>query len=409
MSTDTEPKPTPHTYKLTDRRSFGGRTSVAGITISVQYVQACARLLDRDDATAIKWLSGYARLLDLSTDHFAAEFGMDAYQVREAMVNPQLDATTRAQFTGHVLELRRQFEEGLHAPFDPERNPFPKATPFYRAYGRIAETSVTAAIREAVQFADEESAIVRVLAKERIGKTLSAAHLFLGMLDRAAWVRVPAGAGQRIFLSRIADGLGTAGANDNNTTVSVFMQRIERTIGPGKIEVLFLDQAHWLWPEKADKLIALRHEAIMDWNEQNGLGVVQLTTDQDNIQRTLARKNQRHAFGQIIGRTETYVCGDSLTDADIEAIVRLDAAEMEPAVVSMLVNHCKATPGYLGSLRLTIRRIAHTLKNGRPNAGETQQKFKARVVYNQLAAAVKDDAATKGTTTPIAANGGAGK
>lgn len=365
-------------------RSLGLNSVLPGIAIGTAHVLACARALPQDDATAIKWLAGYARLFDRTADSFAAELGLDAIGIREALTSPAMNAEARARFTGAVQVMREEFEAGLDRPYTERGNPFPKALPFHRAYGQLANTSVFRKVRSAVDFAEKENTMVRVLAKERIGKTVSAAHQFLRRLDTAAWVRVPSGDCMRTFLTRVSLALGSPSMS-TGVPAHTLCSRIERLLGQGKIETMFLDQSHWLWPSDAKKGVPRRFEMVMDWWEQNAASMVLLTTPQDDAQAAAAAANHKHAHGQILGRVTTFACKETLSDSDIEAIVRLDGGDLDEACIGVLVEHCKAEPGYLGTLRLSIRRIAYRLANETPRPGESPDKFRTRVVASQLA------------------------
>lgn len=368
--------------EIAEAKRNGLHTYTPGIRIGTSHVFQCAANLPKEDATAVRWLAGYARLMGRTADSYAETLGMEPVCVRAAMVDPAMDAEVRARFTGAVAELRESFESRLDQPYTRRNNPFPPA--FERAYGALANTAVFRKVKNAVKFAERECAIVRLLAKERIGKSVSAAHQFLRRLDTAAWVRVPSGDNIREFMGRVAEGVGVRNA-EGTAPAAYLSGQIEKVLGPGKIETVFLDQSHWLWPTKADKGIARRFEAVMDWWEQLGVSFVLLTTPQDDEQRVLAASNDKHAYGQITGRVTTYKCRDYLDDADIRAIVQLDAADLDSDCVDALVEHCKADAGYLGTLRLTIKRITDRVANDRPRPGETATTFHKRVVAEIVA------------------------
>ena len=175
------------------------RSSAHRIHISAPYIFECAECLAPEDARAVKWFAGYARLLGRTGDSFLAELGLDAIQIRDCLTDPDVDPTLRAQFTGAVEILRAQWETRLQRSYSAEGNPFPHQTPFHQALGKVARTQPVVETRKAVAFAESGGWAVTE-GMERMGKTIAAAHAFLQRLDTAAWVRVPSGDGIRAFL-----------------------------------------------------------------------------------------------------------------------------------------------------------------------------------------------------------------
>ncbi len=231
-----------------------------------------------------------------------------------------------------------------------------------------------------MRWAVANTGLAKVRMKERSGKTVSAAHQFLLRLDRAAWVRVPTGDDVNGFLRRVARALGVT--HSDKGSIGTMMGRIERVMGAHGFTLLFLDQAHWIWPSDPRKQIAKRYELVMDWMEDLGVAFVMLTTPQQDDERCgAAATNRAHAYGQISGRTMTFRGKDTVDDAELLAIIteESDGLELHETVVNSLVTLCKADSGYLGTLRLTVQRIVQSVSDGKPRSGETTAGFHSRI------------------------------
>ena len=325
------------------------------IHISSQYIFDAASCMAPEDARAVKWFAGYARLLNRTGDAFQEELGLDAIQIRDCLTSPDADPTLRARFTGAVEILREKWEARLAKPHTTEANPFPRQTPFHSALGKLARTQPVTETRKAVIFAEAGGwAVTEGL--ERMGKTVSAANAFLQRLDTAAWIRVPSGDSLVGFLLDLARAVGLT-TNNRTEQVSRLKARIATVLGPGKIETLFLDQFHAVLPVNAGRSYPARLELLMDWVDELGVNIVGIATPQWGSQLEALGANSRYRSGQAIGRIKMFRLRETLTDTELAAIAKSREPELNDKACELLVLHAKTSKGYCGSLMNTLARF----------------------------------------------------
>ena len=360
METKPAKPPTRHELGI-DRRQFGNFARVRGIGVPSLAVFQTARALDADDARALKWFAGYARLLDRTADTFERELSMDAVTIRSLLLNEDADPALRASFTGAVNLMRSEFEARLDQPHTAEGNPFAPATPFHHALGKLANTQPVRETRKAVAFAESGGwGVTEGL--ERMGKTVSAAREYLRRLDEAAWVRVPSGDGMRVFLNEIGRAVGApCSANgDSCTTITV---RIGDVLGQHGIKLLFVDQFHAVLPVRSQRDWPERIEKLMDWHDSRGVAIVGIATPQWGTQLAALKRNTNYRSGQAEGRMRIFPLRETLTETELGAVAKSRAPWLNDAATNVLVRYTQQHGGYCGSMMSALARASVIYKD----------------------------------------------
>ena len=332
---------------------------INGIGIATNYVTRCARARTPKEREAMLWLTRYALTLDLTQDALAGMLHMDRVAIREALTNPEGDIS---QFVRAVGELRAGFSHALYAT-GPDRakhpsNPFHPRMPWHEACAKPADTLVFRKVRSAFKLALSKPVFVEVQGLERLGKTISLRHHFLANMDRAAWIDAPVGRTELDWLRALATGLGVG--IGTAMKAAQIRPKIEACLGPGKIEVIVVDEAHKLLPrdlrQRPDRL-----EDLRSYLDRFGVSTILGTTPQfaEMISTMVALADGGESFwrpGQHIGRRQAYDLPETLAAEDLEAIALWHGPALTNAMVGELVAWAKADPGYIGTMVNIIKR-----------------------------------------------------
>lgn len=323
-----------------------------GIAVSTAIVARVAHVLPAAERAAMLWLCAYARLREVTADALGTELAMEPKTIRQALTNPEYD---RAEFVSQVEKLRARFEAELdrQRPAD-EPSPFGLLPVFDKALAQIANTSIARKITNAVAFATKSPQIVEIIGRTRIGKSISARHVFLRNLHRAAWLHCPRPDVERSFLEALAESLGVSlGTNYKNSELN---PKIEACFGMNRINLLFVDEGHKLWPSDAHSE-PRRIEWLRDLHEMKGVAIVILATPQYSAALGEAMAdNPRWAPGQWAGRTQAFDLPETMTSADLAAVARHYAPDASAEAVAQLVAHAQASEGFCGAMVAAIER-----------------------------------------------------
>ena len=322
-----------------------------GINIGLNIIARIARVLPQEERDAMLWLHNYARLRDLTADALSAELDLDKSEIRRALTDPEAD---RGRFVRQVTIVRMAFEKVRGTYRRPDvPSEFRLIGKFDEALGAIADTKVRRKIGNAIRMATRSPQIVEILGKTRLGKSITARHEFLGMMQHAAWLHCPRPGNERDFLNAMADALGVAcGSCQKNSQI---LPKIEACFGPNRIRVLYVDEAHRLWPADWHHE-PKRIELLRDWWERLGLSVIILATDQYAEAVQNAMQSERWAPGQWVGRVQPFDLPETLEDGDLAAVARHHAPDANEAVVAQLISHAKTSSGYCGAMVKAIER-----------------------------------------------------
>ncbi len=349
---------------------------INGIGIGTNFVTRCARARTPRERQAMLWLTRYAHTLDLTQDAVAHRLGLERAAVREALTNPEGDISA---FVHAVSRLRAEFESALDAPgsgrFTHPHNPFHVRLPWHEACGTPANTLVFRKVRSAYGLAQSKPVLVEIQGLERLGKTISLRHHFLRHMDCAAWIDSPVGRTEIDWLRALAAGFGV-GAGGTALKPSQLRPRLEACLGPGKIELLVLDEAHKLLPrdlrQRPDRL-----EDLRSYLDRFGVSVILGTTPQfaQMVSAMVTLADTGESFwrpGQHIGRRQAYDLPETLRDEDLAAIASWHAPSLTERMVCELVTWAKTDPGYIGTMVKIIERAAHQADGGKITQGELE-------------------------------------
>ncbi len=317
---------------------------ISGINVGLRYIGAVASRRTQEQTRAAVWLFNYARLSQGTADALGEKLGMSQSEIRECLTNPNAEPTELVRFVDAVAKLRKEFEAGLPTP---------------------AATSVTKRVRMGIREAADCRIFSLIIGAYRIGKTYPFRdEFFRKYMDRAVFVDVPPGGDMRCFTSAFAQALGIAiNSSKNNHLIA---EQILATIATGVIELVFLDEAQYLWPRDTnkfpEKISFLRHcwdkleffrAGRSGIDQKGGLGFAACATPQfaDDLNAAIEGK---WAAGQFEGRLRRNFCPDTLTQDEVESIARIQAAGFPAEAIRTLVTVTMASPGLLGFLTNVI-------------------------------------------------------
>lgn len=331
-----------------------------GIGVGFQIVARVARVLPPMEREAIVWLANFARLRDLTADALGGELAMEPRQIREALTNPECD---RAAFVQAVAGLRGRFEAALdqYRPPD-ESGAFDLVPAFDDAARQIASTAVSRKIGNAVKMTEKRPQIVEVIGRTRMGKSISARHIYLRNLHRAAWLTCPPPGVHRDWLNALCACLGVSlGKNEKPAQIA---QKVSACIGRAKINLLFIDEAHRIWPTDAHTE-PKRVEWARDAWELHGVSFVLLATEQYSAALAEAMTdNPRWAPGQLVGRTQQFFLSETMSSDDLGAVARWYAPGAGEDVIAQLVREAQQSEGLCGMIAKIVERARFRLAGG---------------------------------------------
>lgn len=331
-----------------------------GVGVGLNIVCRVARVLPAVERDAMIWLCNLARLRDLTADALGGELAMEPRQIREALTNPECD---RAAFVGAVGALRARFEVSLNVYRPPdEPSDFDLVPAFDAAARQIASTSVSRKIANAVLMTEKRPQILECLGRTRLGKSISARHIFLRNLHRAAWLHCPKPGVERDWLNALGASLSVSfGTNYKNAEMT---PKIMACLGRARINLLFVDEGHRLWPEAAHTY-PKRIEFLRDAWEQHGVSVVILATPQYSAALTEAMtENPRWSPGQWIGRVQQFDLPDTMTAVELAAVAGWYAPDAGADVIAQLVREAQASEGLCGMVAKIVERARFRLAGG---------------------------------------------
>jgi hypothetical protein len=319
-----------------------------GIAVGTNIVARVARVRTERERNAMLWLCGYARLRDLTADALTVELDMDRAEIRRALTDPEADLT---RFVEKVEALRATFEDYLNAT--PEARDFKLIGQFDKALCELADTKVRRKIANACKMALEKAQIIEITGKTQQGKSIGARNEYLHNLHRAAWITAW-GKTEKDWYQCLAEGLGVW--LGNNTKTSDARPRILSCLGPNRINLLFIDEAHRLWPRDLTTEPS-RIEFLRDLWELHGVSIIILATPQYSEMLSRAMNNNpQWAPGQWVGRVQTFPLADTMSEADLAAIALHHAPGARKDVVDQLVKGALSSEGYAGSMVKVIER-----------------------------------------------------
>jgi hypothetical protein len=207
-------------------------------------------------------------------------------------------------------------------------------------------------LEEGLALAKKRKVPVEVVGHTRTGKSVPAFNWYLrNAMDRGIWVKAPSDETDRTFLFAIADKLGIS--TTGGKKVGQLRPQIISCFGKGMIEMIIVDEGHFLWPAdkkaKPKRLEFLRE--LFDLHIPSQIAVVILATPQFTRSMNEAlRDSSRWAPGQWDGRVIRYHFPDTMSDADLRAVAEHHAPDFSSDMIEKLVMHAKATHGFCGAM-----------------------------------------------------------
>lgn len=341
------------------RRLVANRANIKtpGIRLPSHYIANAARRRGETDAKAMRWLLNYAAIVGSELEEFSERFHMSLPDLRDALTNPYCDRTHSHALSVGVNALRLQFEQRLNAADMPSAAQF--ATPFrpgsamHDGYNPVAATHVAKTVKSALNATLKRGSMTEIIGLTRIGKTTPAVHWWLRNLDEAVYFVCPETHGDMDFL--LAFGRAVCAPLPTNCNAARARDRIEQAFDRGGYRMVIVDEGHNLWRSRFKT--PARLEFLRRLRDQFGVCVAILATPQftEHLAAALAG-DAKWAPGQYDGRAEPYHLPETLKDADIEAVMRLHAPELEPHLIAELVSFAKRSHGYLGAAVNVISR-----------------------------------------------------
>jgi hypothetical protein len=314
-----------------------------GLQIGLNVITRVGRVRKPNERAAMIWLHNYARLQNLTADSLSDDLDLSKPEIRAALTDPEADL---ARFVRQVELVRHRFEVAL-----------PKIYP----------TAPAAIVQEGLTLALKRRKIVEIIGPTREGKTEPALDWFRrNAMDRGIYLNCPSDETDRTFYFEIARALGITFSPAKKS--SQIIPQILGCLGTGMIELVVIDEGHFLWPSnpkaKPKRLEFLR--SCYDAKNPAQIGLVVITTPQHTLSMNLAldpgKGNPRWAPGQWEGRAIPFhlprneygpggeVVKYAVSDADLEGVARHHAPDFTEGMIHGLVLHAKNTEGFFGAM-----------------------------------------------------------
>lgn len=345
-----------------------------GLQIGLNVIVRVGRSRPVAQRRAAVWLFNYAKLQGLTTDELSERLDLEKPYIRAALRDIDTDAS---RFTKAVEKLRREFEAGIPAIVDSE----------------VAQT-----VREGLSYAVEKKKVVEIIGLTRMGKTEAAWDFYLRHMDRGIMLLTPGeDESDRNFLWLIARAAGIG--YNRGTSTGQMRPQLTALFGPGLLEFIIVDEAHFLWPQdvktKPKRIEFLR--GIWDKDRPAAAGVAILATPQyTNSSEAATKASTRWAPGQWDGRVNRFYLKDTMPDRDLLAIARHHAPDFTKEQHEFLVVMAKATEGFCGAMVNCIDRARHKAGHGTVTMEILTDAARQQVAGTRLQKLTEAQAAKKG-------------
>lgn len=212
---------------------------------------------------------------------------------------------------------------------------------------RLAHTAVSAKVFDALDYAFQERAMVRIEGDSRFGKT-EAVRAWCDMRPGLArLVRVPSANGIPALMVAIADALGMETSYGSRT--QRLRERIEYVLKHSGL-FLVLDEAAFLLPQS---YAATTAPARLNWVRteivDRGLPLALVVTPQDFVPAAERfRKKTGYAMEQFFGRIHRVVrLPSTLSEKDLVAVAKIHFNEMDDQFLSLIATYAECAENYL--------------------------------------------------------------
>jgi hypothetical protein len=221
----------------------------------------------------------------------------------------------------------------------------------------IVETDVSRRVFEALDFARESRSFVLIEGREGLGKSASARNWCRQHPGEAVYVSLQSGNDEMTLYRCLAQALGTA-CSIARKGVEI-KANVEKALQPGHL-TLVLDEAHFLWPqtERAERSAPKRVDWLRTALIDHDVPVAIVSTPQYfGSQCDRFRKGGWNA-NQIQRRlTHTERLPESLSVADMKAVIRMHFPEIPLAKVNDIGMLATLSLGFVGSIGHLRKRL----------------------------------------------------
>ena len=327
--------------ELDERDSSSPAAEQHHIKISMSTIVRVARGRDPRDRAALIWLGNYAHRERISPDSLDETLGVKKTAIRAALTDPYSNSRP-------VVEKIESFRAVLD-------NNLPK----------LASTRVYRDVTEACQFALETKSLVEYIGPPRTGKTETGEAFFLRHMDKAGYCIVPESDSESDFVFELAKAHGVV-AGDKKTIGRV-KPTIRELYGKGGLELLILDEGHFLWPTNLT-LKPKRLEFVRNlWDRyKRQIGIVVLATPQFALRLNQASQiSTRWSSEQWEGRAVRFMGKATMSDNDLTLIARHHCPQGSSEVINQLVECGKASNGFSGAMLNALNLAAWRAKQRR--------------------------------------------
>ena len=221
----------------------------------------------------------------------------------------------------------------------------------------IVETDVSARVFEALDFAKETRSFVLIEGREGLGKSASARNWCQRHPGESVYVSLQSGTDEMTLFRCIAQQLGTACSIARKA--GEIKANVEKALQPGHL-TLVLDEAHFLWPQSgraersAPKRVDWLRTALID----SGVPVVIVSTPQ-YFANQCDRFRQGGWNANQIQRRLAHIerLPESLSIADMQAVIRLHFPEIPKAKVFDIAILATGSLGFVGTIAHLRKRL----------------------------------------------------
>ena len=383
----------------------------------------CQRLTDREEIAVLWWLQQISwregGLLSLAAD-LAARYrnqisvfrrsGQDDFLDGEIVDSVELDETevrTMADFFARSIvdPAACSLRDGS-APFNAGFARFDglwdaliasRQAEIDTAGKGIVETEVSTRVFEALDFARESRSFVLIEGREGLGKSASARNWCRRHPGESVYVPLQSGTDEMTLYRCIAQALGTACSIARKA--GEIKANVEKALQPGHL-TLVLDEAHFLWPQaaraerSAPKRVDWLRTALID----HDVPVAIISTPQYFANQCDRFRQGGWNANQIQRRlAHTERLPESLSVADMQAVIRLHFPEIPAAKVFDIAILATGSLGFVGTIAHLRKRLDFLVSR---KGARSEAAILDRLINELATDAGIDLAALKADATP---------
>jgi hypothetical protein len=316
--------------KEIEDKAATARAALPHIHIGLNTTVRATRGRPERERRALRWLSSYIHRERLTAEAVCGRLDTSVIPLRAALTDA--DADVKALIP-RIESLRAILDSNLREP---------------------AETQLLCDVKEAFDFAIEKGALVEYIDITRTGKTTVADWLHLTHLDRAVYVDCTSAESYAAFVNSVARGCGIRVSEGKKGRGPERIEaQIDAMLGAGGMDVLILDEGHYLWPTNI-KLKPRRIEYVRKlWDRmKRKLAIVILSTPQSVLSSNMALSlNKRWSPGQWDGRINRfYPPTDEPTLKDAMEVARWHLPNGSAAMIEGLAQFALASVGLYGAM-----------------------------------------------------------